>query len=125
MNFFVVYFDETTLNKVFLLFLTAGESDDLIESSRNNSLGFLRVINSHHCVSFPAASLAVREDGAIVTLKDTINKRKCSLLIDLTLQGVHPEDMIECEWFRIFFVFGPIQVNLILFAVNIHNVGAV
>lgn len=60
---------------------------DLAECPWYNALPLFSV-RPHHGVSFPAASLAVGEYGAVITVKDIVYKRESALLIDQGLGGV-------------------------------------
>lgn len=59
--------------------------DDLTEGSRDDTFGLLRFVASHHCMSFTAACLSVRKDGAIVSIEDTVDERERALLVNQTL----------------------------------------
>ena len=68
MNFFIIDFNETAPNKMFLILLAAGKGDDLAKGPGDDTSGILIIIGAHHGMSFSAASLAVGEDGSIISL---------------------------------------------------------
>lgn len=90
---------------MFFLALAVGEGNDLTKCPRYDAFATFTFIGSHHCVSFATSSLTIGENGAIVSLNNTVNKWKSGFLIDVALQTICIKHIIESEGFRIF--FGP------------------
>lgn len=72
MYLLIVYLYETTLYQMFFFALAICQSYNLTKCSGNYSSAAFTFIGSHHCVSFPTACLAVREDCPIIPLDTTI-----------------------------------------------------
>ena len=125
MNLFVINFDETTPNQMFLVLLTSGKGDNLAECSWNNALGLLIFMRTHHRMGFSAACLPICEYCSIVTLQNIINKRERSLFVDVALKRVLAEHMVEGEWLGS--ILGPRfhEIDLVLSRVNIYNALAI
>ncbi len=84
MYFFVIDFNKTAPDQVSFRVIVVGYGNNLTKSSRNNALALFRT-RPHHSVSFSASSLAVRKYGSIITIKDIVNKRESTLLINVRL----------------------------------------
>lgn len=91
---------------MFFLALTVGEGNDLTKCPGYDAFAAFTLIGSHHCVSLATSGLTIGENGAIVSLNNTVNEWKSSFLIDVALQTIGIKHIIESEGFRIFFGAG-------------------
>ena len=121
MNLLIVYFYETTSNKMLFLSFAACECNDLCECSWNNTPCILIIIWSHHCMSFSTAGLPISEDCSIISFKHIVNKRKSSLLINIALKRILTKYLIESK--RFWSIFGSWfeQIYLLLLSIHVDN----
>lgn len=68
-----------------------------MDRSWDDTFEFLLLVASFHCMCFSCSSLAVSEDGSIVTLQDTFNDGKGCIIEDGLLLTIGPKCRIESE----------------------------
>ena len=71
-NLFIVDFNKAAPDQMCFCRIVFRLGDYLTEGPWNDTAGLLAICSSHHGVSFSTASLSVGEDGAIVSVKDTL-----------------------------------------------------
>lgn len=124
MDFLVVDFDETTSDEMSFRCIILGECDYLTEGTGYNAARLLTVSTAHHRMGLAAACLPIGEDGAIVSIKYTLDQRKGALLIDRALRRFGGEYAIEGEAFGLLFGVFFDQVYLIVLGINLHDADA-
>jgi len=72
MDFLVVDFYETAANEMGFRSVIVGYCDYLAESTRDDSSWFLSIA-SHHGMGFTTSSLAIGEDGAVVSIQNVFD----------------------------------------------------
>ena len=121
MNFFVVNFYKTATNQVCFTGFIFCNCYDLTECSWNDSFQLLIVRNAHHCVSFAASSLTVCENGAVVSIEDTVDERKSALFVNEVLRGFRAKDSVICKALGRFIIFLLDERDLIIFVVDVDD----
>lgn len=121
MYLLVVNLYETTLNQMLLLTFTICKCYNLTESSWYYTSTRLTLVRSHHCMSFSTSCLSISENSAIISLNATIHKRKCSLLINITLQRICIKHIVECKWLRVILGSWLKEIYLLLFCINLND----
>lgn len=68
MDLLVINFYETASDEVSLGSVVFRYSYNLLEGSRNDSLGFLILVSTHHSVSLPTTGLSICKNSAVIAL---------------------------------------------------------
>ena len=121
MNLFVINFDETTPNQMFLILLTSGKCNNLAKGSWNNTLPFFALVGTHHSMGFSAPCLPICEYCSIIALENIINKGECSLFVNITLKRILGENMIEGKCLGSVLRSRFEQMDVVLSCVHIYN----
>lgn len=121
MNLFVINFDETTPNQMFLVLLAARKSDNLAEGSGDDALRLLAVVRTHHGMGFSAPGLPICEYCSIVALENIVDEGECGLFVDVALEGVLGEDVIEGKSLGGILGSNLEEMDLVLSRVDINN----
>lgn len=116
MHIFIVYFNEITLDKVFLVLSAVDDCDYLVEASGNDAFEIINILltflffawtmslhaieldidrlllhifpSSHYGVSLAASGLSIGKNSAIVAFKHVFNNGEGGVLIDVLLSGL-------------------------------------
>ena len=103
-------------------FIGVSSSDDLLESSGDNSHR-LFIIATSHGVCFATSCLPVREYCAIVSFQNILNKQKRRLLVYFCLSRFHSKKAIKCKDSLLLIRSSwPEKCDLMSFLVDIDNV---
>ena len=82
MYLFIVNLNETTSDEMMFGCIVFSYRYDLTESSWYNTLSLLIFVSTHHRVRFTASCLPVGKDRTIITIKNRLDERKCTVLVD-------------------------------------------
>ena len=113
MDFLVVDLYETASDQMFLISLRIRQGNYLVKGSRNDTFRLLTFGAAHHSVSLAATGLPICENSSVISFKHIIDQGKCSLFIDIALQGINSKYTIEAEGFGWLWGIGLEQFDLI------------
>lgn len=121
MDFLIVDLNETAANEMSLACIVLGDGDDLAKCARNDSLAFLALVRTHHCVRLTAACLAIRKDCSIVPVYYAIDQGKGALLVYQALSAVRSKHIVERKTFRLLFSILLDKVDLVVLRIHFHD----
>lgn len=124
MYFFVVDFNKAASNEMCLWSIIFSYGYYLTKSPWDDAAWLLALSSTHHGVSLTASSLTVCKNGAIVPIEYVLNKRKCALLIDVTLGRFRCKNTIKRKTFWLLLCIFFDQKYLIVLWIYLNNADA-
>jgi hypothetical protein len=73
MNLLIVDFNEAAPYQMFFIGLGACQSDNLVKSSGNDTLGLLAFRAAHHGMGFAATGLSIGKNSSVISFEDIID----------------------------------------------------
>ena len=124
MDFFIVDFNKAASNEMCFWSIIFSYCYYLAKCPWDNAAWLLVLSSTHHGVSLTASGLTICKYGAIVSIKYVLNKRKCALLIDVTLCRFGCKNTIKRKTFWLLLCIFFDQKYLIILGIDLNDANA-
>ena len=124
MNFLIVDFYKTATDKMCFRYVIFSDSDDLTESSGNDTFQLFVIRNTHHGMRLTTTSLSICENSSIIPIENAVNQWESTLFINERLWRICSEYFIITETFRWLIIVLFDEIDLIVLKINLNDIDA-